>query len=218
MVKGFSDDENAVLDRIIASRRTIRAFAREAPPRGDIEKLIKAGLQAPYAALAVGDRDDFRRFFVFTQGTPAMAEAGRLIQQAIRRRLENTLRSRGRAPIPSDPDFVYLERVKALVDDVHPSLKAAPYFIVIAEFQGLPAAGLQSLAHTLENMWLKATALGLAFQLLSVTESMAEDEGFVRFLGLPPGEFVLDGCAVGYPAAEPPAVKRPPMSKAAKWL
>ena len=218
MVKKFSPEANAVLDEIIAARRTIRAFAREAPPRDDIEKLIKAGLEAPFAALAVGDRDDFRRFFVFTRGTPAVAEAGRLIQQAIRRRLEETLRIRGRAPIPSDPDFVYLDRVKALVDDIHPSLKAAPYFIVVAEFQGIPAAGLQSLAHVQENMWLKATALGLAFQLLSVTESMSEDRDFVRSLGLPWGEFVLDGCAVGYPAAEPPATKRPAMSAVTKWL
>ncbi len=218
MVKRFNPEANAVLDEIIAARRTIRAFARETPPRDDIEKLIKAGLQAPYAALAVGDRGDFRRFFVLSRGTPAMAEAGRLIQQAIRRRLEETLRTRGRAPVPSDPDFVYLDRVKALVDDIHPSLKSAPYFIVVAEFQGLPAAGLQSLAHVLENMWLKATALGLAFQLLSVTESMSEDRDFVRFLGLPWGEFVLDGCAIGYPAAEPPATRRPAMGAVTKWL
>jgi nitroreductase len=218
MIKKFSEEANAVLDEIIAARRTIRAFAPEAPPRGDIERLIRAGFQAPYAALAVGDRKDFRRIFVFTHGTPAMAEAGRLIQQAVRRRYDDSIRARGRAPVPGDPDFVYLERVKGLVDVVHPSLKAAPYFLVLAEFQGFPAAGLQSLAHALENMWLKATALGLAFQLISVTESMAADRDFVQLLGLPFGEFVLDGCAVGYPAADPPPARRPDMSAATRWL
>jgi nitroreductase len=218
MVKTFSPEDNAVLDEVIAARRTIRAFAREAPPREAVEKLITAGVQAPYAALAVAGRDDFRRFFVFSQGTPAMAEAGRLIQKAVRARLEATLEARGRAPVPSDPDFVYLTRVKSLADDIHPSLRTAPYFIVVAEFQGVPPAGLQSLAHTLENMWLKATALGLAFQLLSVTESMADDPEFVRLLGLPSGPFVLDGCAIGYPSADPPPARRLEMTSATRWL
>jgi nitroreductase len=218
MARRFSDDANAVLDEIILARRTIRAFAKEAPPRGDIEQLIKAGLQAPYAALAVAGRADFRRFFVFTQRTPAMAEAGRLIQQALRKRLESALQARGRAPIPTDSDFVYLDRIKGLAENGLPTLRFAPYYIVVAEYQGFPPAGLQSLAHTLENMWLKATALGLAFQLISATESMAEDEAFVRLLRLPFGEFVLDGCAVGYPAADPPPVKRLDMDTTTKWL
>lgn len=218
MVKRFSDEANASLDDIIRARRTIRAFAEDGPSRGMIEQLIKAGLQAPYAALAVAGRDDFRRFFVFAQGTPAIAEAGRLIQQAARKRFEAALRARGRAAVANDRDFLYMDRLKALAENGHPSLKAAPYFIVVAEYQGVPSAGLQSLAHTLENMWLKATALGLAFQLISVTESMAEDKDFVRLLGLPAGEYVLDGCAVGYPAAEPPASKRLEMSAVTKWL
>jgi nitroreductase len=218
MVKKFNDQANAVLDGIISARRTIRAFTPEKPPREAIERLIRAGLQAPYAALAVAGREDFRRFIVLTQGTPAMAEAGRLIQQAVRRRLEAAHRERGRAPVPGDPGFAYLERMKPLAENGHPSLKAAPYFIIVAEYQGVPAVGLQSLAHTLENMWLKATALGLAFQLVSVTESMAEDKDFVRLLGLPSGEFVLDGCAVGYPVADPPPVKRPEMAAVTKWL
>jgi nitroreductase len=218
MVKPFSPEDNTVLDRIIAARRTIRAFAQEAPPRETIDAVIAAGLQAPYAALAVGDREDFRRVFVFGRGTPALAEAGRLVQQAIRRRLEDTARTRGRDPLPSDPDFTFLQRSRALADDIHPSLKSAPYFIVLAEFQGFPAAGLQSLAHTLENMWLKAAALGLAFQLLSVIESLSGDRDFVRLLGLPHGEFVLDGCAVGYSAADPPPVRRPDPRSAVKWM
>jgi len=218
MVKRLSDEANAVLDEIIRTRRTIRAFAEEAPPRAVVEELIKAGLAAPYAALAVAGRDDFRRFFVFTRGTPAMAEAGRLLQQAARRRLDESRRVRGREAVAGERDFLYEDRLKALAEHGLPALRTAPYFIVVAEYQGVPPAGLQSLAHTLENMWLKATALGLAFQLVSATETMAEDEAFVRLLGLPFGEFVLDGCAVGWPAAEPPTPKRPEIGAATRWL
>jgi len=141
MVKKFSDKANAVLDEIVSTRRTIRAFAKEAPPRETIERLIKAGLQAPYAALAVAGRDDFRRFFVFSQGTAAMTEAARLIQQAATRRFEEAQRARGRAAAAVDRDFQYMDRLKALAEGGHPSLRTAPYFIVVAEYQGVPAAG-----------------------------------------------------------------------------
>jgi nitroreductase len=218
MIRRFDDNANRILDDIIEARRTIRGFAEEAPPRSEIEQLIKAGSQAPYAALAVAGRSDFRRFVVLERGTPARAEAARLVQLMARERLEKTQRARGRAPVEADRDYTYLGRLKMIADSGLPSLASAPYYIVVAEYQGVPAAGLQSLAHVLENMWLKATALGLAFQLLSVTESMAENEAFVRLLGLPFGEYVLDGCAVGYPAAEPTLAPRPDMRSGVRWL
>jgi nitroreductase len=218
MVKKFSDEVNAVLDELILARRTVRAFADEAPPREAIEKLIKAGLWAPYAALAVAGREDFRRFFVFPRGTKAREEAARLIQLRARRIVEEAGRVRGAVPVPGDRDFAYFDRLKALADRGLPSLTTAPYYIVVAEYQGVPPAGLQSLAHALENMWLKATALGLAFQLISATESMAGDEAFVRLLGLPFGDYVLDGCAVGYPAAEPQTAKRADPGAVTTWL
>lgn len=218
MIKTFSEEANRVLDEIIEARRTIRAFAEEAPPKGAVEQLIKAGSLAPYAALAVAGRAEFRRFFVFERGTPASKEAARLIQLRARRGLEKMLEARGDGPADGARNAAYLSRLKMLAENGHPSLTAAPYYIVAAEYQGLPPAGLQSLAHVLENMWLKATALGLAFQLISVTESMAEDEAFVRFLGLSFGEYVMDGCAIGYPGADPPPAPRPDMRSAVKWL
>ncbi len=219
MGKKFSEDENAVLDEIICARRSIRSFAEEAPSREAVEQIIRAGLQAPYAALAVAGRDDFRRFFVFRRGTPALVEAGRLIQESSRRRFDEMMsRQRGRAAGPDEKIPPYMERLKDLAQNGHPSIKSAPYFIVVAEYQGIPAAGLQSIAHALENMWLKATALGLAFQLVSVTESMAEEKAFIGLLGLPFGDYVLDGCVIGYPAMEPPPARRLDFAGAVKWM
>jgi hypothetical protein len=80
MIKKFSEEANKVLDEIIEARRSIRAFAKEGPPRETVEQLIKAGCLAPYAALAVAGRADFRRFFVLERGTPARHEAARLVQ------------------------------------------------------------------------------------------------------------------------------------------
>ena len=218
MIKTFSEDANRVLDEIVEARRTIRVFAEKIPPKEAVEQIMKAGSLAPYAALAVAGRAEFRRIFVFERGTPARNEAARLVQLRVQRVLEKMLQARGGAPADRPRDEAYISRLKMLADNGHPSLAAAPYYIVVAEYQGFPAAGLQSLAHVLENMWLKATALGLAFQLISVTESMAEDEAFVRLLGLPFGEYVIDGCAVGYPGADPPPAPRPDMSSGVKWL
>jgi len=218
MIRRFDEKANRILDEIIEARRTIRAFAEEAPPREEIERLIRAGFLAPYAALAVAGRPDFRRIVVLEKGTPAREEAARLVQLRAQKMLGNMNRARGGAPLEGDREYAYLSRLKMLAENGHPSLAKAPFYIVVAEYQGVPAAGLQSLAHVLENMWLKATALGMAFQLISVTEAMAQDEAFVRLLGLPVGEYVLDGCAVGYPAADPPPAPRPDMASGVKWL
>ena len=218
MIRRFDENANRILDEIIEARRTIRAFAKEAPSREEIEQLIMAGSLAPYAALAVAGRANFRRFVVLEKGTPAREEAARLVHLRAQRGLGKMLQVRGGAPVEGDRDYGYLTRLKMIAENGHPSLATAPYYIVIAEYQGVPAAGLQSLAHVLQNMWLKATALGLAFQLISVTEAMAEDEAFVQLLGLPFGEHVLDGCAVGYSAVDPPPAPRPDMSSGVKWL
>jgi nitroreductase len=218
MKKMFDEAANGILDEIIEARRTVRAFLEEPPPREAIEALIKAGLWAPYAALAVAGESRFRRFFVFRPGTPALEAAQNLIMGRMRRILDETAASRGAVPKPVDTSDAYTERIQLLAEKGHPSLRNAPYFIVVAEKLGVPPAALQSLAHCLQNMWLKATALGLAFQLISATESMSEDPGFMRLLGLPAGRFLLDGCAVGFPAAVPALPPRPDAADVTTWL
>jgi nitroreductase len=79
-----------------------------------------------------------------------------------------------------------------------PGVGTAPEFIVVAEKKGFPAVEQQSLAHCLENMWLKATALDLGFQLVSATAKMADNPSFCEMLRINPGEWALNGCAIGY--------------------
>jgi nitroreductase len=214
----FDEAANRILNEIIESRRTIRAFAEGVPPRETIEALIRAGLWAPYAALAVAGEARFRRFFVFRRGTSALEEAHKMIMGRMRRIVEERTASGRKGTKTGDPGSPYLERIKGLAENGHPSLRSAPYYIIVAEKHGIPPAALQSLAHCLENMWLKATALGLAFQLISATEAMSEDQEFMKFLGLPPGGFLLDGCVVGYPAAIPAPPARPDAAVITTWM
>jgi nitroreductase len=99
-----------------------------------------------------------------------------------------------------------------------PGIGTAPYFIVVAEKKGFPAVEQQSLAHCLETMWLKATALGLGFQLVSATAQMDDNPEFCAVLGISPGEWALNGCAIGYPTEELPPSIRPPVEEVTCWL
>ncbi len=99
-----------------------------------------------------------------------------------------------------------------------PGVGTAPFYIVIAERKGFPPVEQESLAHCLENMWLKATALGLGFQLVSATAQMADNEEFCRILGLQTGVWGFMGCAAGYPLETLPGSVRPPAKDVISWM
>jgi nitroreductase len=99
-----------------------------------------------------------------------------------------------------------------------PGIGTAPYYIVVAERKGYPPVELQSLAHCMENMWLKATALGLGFQLVSITSEMSKNPEFCRILGINAGAWDLMGCAIGYPHDELSPSIRPPVDDVTRWL
>ena len=58
---------NDVFDEIIRKRRSIRSFKSIIPSKEIIKEIITAGAYAPYAALAVTDISQYRRFYVFTK-------------------------------------------------------------------------------------------------------------------------------------------------------
>ena len=181
------EQKNVFLDQILAERRSYRMFKPDMPQKKDIERIIHAGLLAPYAAAAVGgSKDYFRRFFVMEKGSRAVSFVGRLA----------SIRKMGMVP----------------------GIGTAPYYIVVAERRGFPPVELQSLAHCMENMWLKATALCLGFQIVSVTSQMSMSPEFCRVLGIPVGEWELMGCAIGYPQEELPPSVRPPVENVTTWL
>ena len=83
-----------------------------------------------------------------------------------------------------------------------PGVGTAPEFIVVAEKKGFPAVEQQSLAHCLENMWLKATALDLGFQLCILPN--------VKFIvGQTLFGQALNGCAIGQSAEKLSSSIRP---------
>ena len=67
-------------------------------------------------------------------------------------------------------------------------------------------------------MWLKATALDLGFQLVSATAQLADNPSFCAMLGINPGEWALNGCAVGYSAEELSPSILPSVDEVTRWL
>lgn len=220
MCTGLSEQKNMVLDEILADRRSYRMFRPEAPPVDAVSRIIHAGLLAPYAAAAVGGADDyFRRFFVFTNGSAGMRRAVPLVFAEVNRMSDELEREMENNPSLRQRAAGFVQRLAAIRKmGIVPGVGTAPYYIVVAERKGFPPVELQSLAHCLENMWLKATALDLGFQIVSITSRMGENDGFCGILGIPPGGWELMGCAIGYAQEELPPSVRPPVENVTRWI
>ena len=205
---GSVDQERAAtLSQVINERRSVRAFADETPTRGTLERILAAGLAAPYAAaMAPGSTLD-RRFFVLPRGSEAAALAKAAIQAHAAAALAGE-------SLP-DPLRARLEPVS---QGRILGVGTAPYYVVVAERGAMMPVQQQSLAHALENMWLMATALGLGMHLVSATTTMGDDPGFCQLLGLPIGEFALNGCAIGVPAQPLEMRSAPDIAAAVTWL
>ncbi len=97
------------------------------------------------------------------------------------------------------------------------ALRGAPLLLVVAydPRERAPASegdalGIMSLGCVLENMWLAATAEGLAFQMLSTVASERVAPAVKRVLGIPEPLAIAFGARVGVPVvpAQPLRVRR----------
>jgi len=217
----FDTSSGMVLDEIISARRTYRMFRPDVPPKEQIIGIIQAGLAAPFAAATIGGKGSeyFRQFFVFPRESRGLAIAGGLLMRSVHMMAEDLEKRMKHSPefrSKAEPFSKRLEMVRKA--GVVPGVETAPWYIVVAEKKGFPPVEQQSLAHCLENMWLKATALNLGFQLVSVTGQMGSDPEFCRLLGIQPDAFELNGCAVGYYQEQLPPSIRPPADQVTRWI
>jgi nitroreductase len=220
MCDDISTQKNVYLDQILAERRSHRMFRPEFCSEDEIRRILHAGLLAPFAAATVGNSHDyFRRFFVIRKGSKSMNAILPLVMGQIRKMSADLDAGMQKDPVLREKAAGFARRLSLFQDKgIVPGIGTAPYYIVVAERRGFPPVELQSLAHCLENMWLKATALDLGLQLVSVTSQMSSDPAFCAILGIPPGEWELMGCAVGYPADELSPSIRPPVEDVSVWL
>jgi nitroreductase len=208
---------NKVIDQVIASRRSIRKFKQEAPARELIEQILQAGLLAPYAAASVS-REDFRRFIVIPRKSKATSQLATILKRKAQfwsKQMETQMQHDEFTKRRAGP---FLERLKMMGEHGVPNIGKAPYYIIVAEQRGIPPVEHLSLAHCLQNMWLKAAALGLGLQLLSITQQLSTDKEFCDLIKIHMGEYAIDGCLVGYPDMSPPTPKRPNLNQVTEWI
>ncbi|HEY5526162.1 MAG TPA: nitroreductase family protein [Candidatus Anoxymicrobiaceae bacterium] len=218
MLKAMDPEFNERLDNLIEVRRTIRSFTDEIPSRESIEQIIKAGLLAPYAPPTVGNERLFRRFFVLERGGESMDKASALAIKHMKANAENLKKRCEADPAVAEQAGEFAKRMEMIAASGKVPFTEAPFFIVVAEKKGLPPVEMQSLAHCLQNMWLKATALGLGFRLISLTSMLGQDPEFCELIGIPPGEFGFNGCTIGYATEWPPNPAKPSLDEVTKWL
>ncbi|GBF34841.1 hypothetical protein DCCM_3961 [Desulfocucumis palustris] len=212
MFEGINEQHGRALDDILKARRTVRAFSPKAPGKEDIEAVIRAGLIAPFGALAVAGKPDFRKVIVIPNSSPVIVTAANIMKNRAGHFAGELEKKIGLAP--------FVQNLKRVAQQGVPGVGNAPYYIIVGERKGTPPVAAQSISYCLHNMWLKATSLGIGFQLVSATAQMDSDPEFCKLLGLPCAEYALDGCALGYPAEgyQPPQVDYPDYDISVAWL
>lgn len=187
------------LEQAIKSRKSTRSFSDEVPSADIIMKIVESGVYAPYGGATGIPLTEIRKFFILRQNTIKMSQATEIIYQQIKSNSKriNTLITF--LPFMKKKMGVFANRLKGFSKGGIPSLKNAPYLIIIAEKKGFPPVEKQSMAHALENMWLTATSIGISFQLVSAIGTVSNNDKFLKLLGLRNGEYALEGCLVGYP-------------------
>jgi len=212
MFENITPEVSAALDVIIRARRSVRAFRRTPPSQEVVEAIIQAGLLAPFGALAVAGKTDFRKVFVIRSSSAAMESAANILKNRMAKLAMELEKKVGSAP--------FVQNLKRAAQQGVPGVGNAPYFVIVGERKGMPPVAAQSLSYCLQNMWLKATSLGVGLQLVSATMQMDCDQDFCRLLSIPAGEYALDGCALGYPLDnyQPTSVEYPTLARSVSWL
>lgn len=212
----FTKEESAVLDKILEARSTCRSFSDKLPSKEDVEAVIRAGELSPYASIDSKAIEPFRQFFVMFKDDPKLDIIDRLIKEQSAKDLEKRLEEKKTDKFLEENG----ERVEKLWDNVAKNGESTfpnpPCMIVIAEWRGARRAERQSLAHALENMWLKATSLNLDFQIISVIENMTNNKEFCELFGLPEERYGFHACVLGY--GNPDRGRNPRCTTKTNWL
>lgn len=214
----FTDQDNLSLDKIIATRRSVRQFKTEVPPKKSIEAIVQAGMKAPFASISANDVDVFRHFYVITRESGLLEPIDKLIKDQSQADLEALEKEMEVDPFIKNHSTI-LQKVWSMVAEKGlPNFVNSPYLIVVAEWAGARRAEKQSLAHVMQNMWLKATALDLGFVLVSPIESMINNDKFCKLFDLPTGRYGFHGCIIGYPKQDLDTMSGHPIKGAVEWL
>jgi nitroreductase len=206
------------LDQIILNRHSIRQFSKEIPSKDLIESIINAGRLAPFAAASSSNKYS-RKFIAISRTNPVLMELAEIVKKQAQKAHEELSKQVDLSPELGIKAKIFFGRLEMTMKQGPLGLGSAPYYIVVAEPKGIPDVQMQSIAHCMENMWLKAIEIGLGFHLVSITGQMGDNPDFCKLINLPVGGYKIDGCAIGYPVSELPAKPNyPSVSEITTWF
>lgn len=201
------------LHDLMQSRRSVRRFLDEAPPREAIERLIASAVTAPSAS----NKQPWRFFIVGSREVigrmaAAVREAVDRIAGAIDPAFEDSFRAYGdyftrfeNAPIVIVP----LYRPLTILSHLMPSSDAT-----IARMEH--DSGLIGTSLALQNLLLAAHAAGLAAS--GMTGPLVARDALREILGVPRSWEIVALVPVGYPAETPPPTARKPAANVTQWI
>jgi nitroreductase len=205
-------------EQTIKTRCSTRDFSKEIPPKNLIEEIIRSGLYAPYGGGSVLPYNEIRRIYILKQNTISMTKAREILLEYIKKTSKNIDKILTLFPFLRNKFGSFPDKLHSVSTHGIPSLYDAPYFIIVAEKKIFPPVQKQSIAHSMQNMWLTATNLGLGFQLIFMTSQMSKNKKFLRILNLTKGEYIIDGGVVGYPKAYHEIRKEFELGNFANWI
>jgi hypothetical protein len=168
-----------------------------------MDDVLSAAVLAPFGGAAGIPLRDIRRIFIFPPNVPAREKTVKILYESIRKNARVLRWMLRLFPFLRRKMGVFSNRLDLISEKGIPGFERGTYYVVAAERKGFPPVGRQSLAHVMQNMWLAATDKGFGFQLVSATGTMSKNRTFMDLLGLPFGEYDIDGCLIGYPENEP---------------
>lgn len=183
------------LDSLLMQRQKIAVISDKPLEREKLETVIEAGRLAPYAGLAQKNTDTFRHFFVIKRGSRTARELEQLCSR--QRILESKRIYEEGLDQKYQPAAFMAEHFK---DGGAGDVFSSPWLIVIAERGAYPAREEVCLGYVMENMWLKATELQIAFKPCSIVSDLKDKVSLQKLLGLDSQEhYAFDACNIGYP-------------------
>jgi nitroreductase len=213
-----TNKESKTFEQVIKTRRSVRNFTTEIPNIENVNEIIKSAIYAPYGSATGIALTKIRKIYVFKQDTENMKKVREIMHSQLKHNSRKLNIILSLFPFLKKKMKPFAERVKSISEKGIPSLKIAPYFIVIAEKKGFPAVEKQSIAHALENMWLTATNLGLGFQLISAVGTLSGNKEFLDLLNLPKDQYAIEGCVIGYPVYYSTEIKEFKLDSYVTWL
>jgi nitroreductase len=206
------------LAALLASRRSIRRFRPEAPPRALIEQVLDAAVTAPSAS----NRQPWR--FLVVTSRVRISDLSADVSAAVDR-VARHLDAGAEASFRAYGD--YFTRFAAAPVVIAPIYRPSPVLshLVGPTLEATDRAAIDAMEHSsaltgaslaLQNLLLMAHAVGLGAS--AMTGPLLAEPALRPRLGVPAGWSLLALVPIGYPDETPSAPERKPAARVTRWL